>query len=81
MHVLCIKLCSCIDSCSVNILYNFTCSGNYMGRKPFTKGDVCTKCGSDKGWCDSGLCCEGERLLLNIAIIVLVCLPPTNLRG
>ena len=27
-----------------------------IGRKPFKKGDPCTDCHSEKGWCQNGLC-------------------------
>ena len=27
-----------------------------IGRKPYKKGDPCTDCHSEKGWCQNGLC-------------------------
>ena len=81
MHVLHISYGTCMVV-RVQLLYNVSCSGNYVGRHPFTKGDACTECGSGKGWCDNGLCREGERFMLNIEIIIyLGCLPSAQFIG
>jgi len=38
------------------IVCNYWPAGNFGGRRPYTKGPACSKCGNGAGWCKNKLC-------------------------
>ena len=45
------------QSSATFLVCNYRPAGNYPGKKPYTKGPACSKCGSGAGWCkDKKLC-------------------------
>jgi len=44
-------------------------SGNWLGKKAFTKGPACSKCGDGAGWCNNGLCNRTSSPLTCLSIL------------